>query len=260
MGALHEQPHRGVALQAGEPRPASGTGQRRRQRRNGELVLPAQPQHGPAGHQHHQPGGRGQELGHQRRRLGHLLEVVQQQHQPPGTQVRLDVGDQRTARGPQPQPGGDRRRHQVGPPHRGEVDEPHPIGEARAEPPGDLQRQPALAHSTRPGEGDQAHAFPEHQVTSGLGLPLPSHQRRHRRRQYRRRRLLRRAGAGLCHLEALAQQHGQVVLDQALQLLRIREVLVGDVTVVFDPVEHLCQPRLPVRRRGLDIDQPRQSR
>jgi hypothetical protein len=40
---LHEQSHRGKARQIGEPRYAGGASRRRRQRRDGELVLSAEP-------------------------------------------------------------------------------------------------------------------------------------------------------------------------------------------------------------------------
>ena len=70
----------------------------------------------------------------------------------------------------------------------------------------------------------------------------------------------RGAVARLRHLEALAQQHRQVVLDEALQLSGFGEALVGDVTVALDPGEHLLQPRLALRRRRLDVDKPGQSR
>ena len=40
-------------------------------------------------------------------------------------------------------------------------------------------------------------------------------------------------------LEPLREQHGQVVLDQALQLVGAGEALVRDVVLVLDPVEEL---------------------
>src|SRR6185437_10929026 len=65
-----------------------------------------------------------------------------------------------------------------------------------------------------------------------------------------------RAGPG--HLEPLAQQHRQVVLHLLLQPGGVREVLVGDFSVVPDRGQHLRQPPIALRRRRLDVDQPGQ--
>jgi hypothetical protein len=64
---------------------------------------------------------------------------------------------------------------------------------------------------------------------------------------------------GLGHLEPLAQQHRQVVLDQLRQLRGIGEMLIRDATGIPVPGQHLAQPRLTVRRRRLDVDQPGQA-
>ena len=50
------------------------------------------------------------------------------------------------------------------------------------------------------------------------------------------------------------QQHRQVVLDQLLQLSRVGEGLIRDPALVPDPDQQRRQPRLAVRRRGLDVD------
>ena len=83
---LGEQAHRGVAPQLFGVRGRAGG--RDRQRRHRELVLAGQPQHRPAGHQHHQARSGRQQPGQQRSRPQHLLEIVQRQQQPPGPQVR----------------------------------------------------------------------------------------------------------------------------------------------------------------------------
>jgi hypothetical protein len=64
-------------------------------------VLAPEPQHRPAGDQHDQARGGLKQLGQQRRGAHDLLEVVQRQQQPPGPQVRLQVGDQPAGRGVQ---------------------------------------------------------------------------------------------------------------------------------------------------------------
>ena len=56
--------------------------------------------------------------------------------------------------------------------------------------------------------------------------------------------------------ELLAQQHGQVVAHQPAQLRRRAEVTVGDRALRLDAGQHPGQPRLPVRRRHLDVQQP----
>ena len=259
MRPLHEQAHRGASLHLrGVP---AGPDRRHRERRHRELVLTAEPQHHPAGHQRHHARSGAQQLSHQRSRPHHLLEVVQHQHQPPGAQVRLQVGDQRAARGVQPQRGGDRRRHQLGRPDRAELNEPHPVREARTQPLRDLHREPALPDSARPGEGHQAHTLGTHQVAHRRNVIVAAHKRRRRHRHRPcQRRPVRGAVPRWRHLEPLAQQHGQVVLDQALQLGGSREVLVGHVTGIPDPGQHLRQPRLTLRRRRLHIDQPGQPR
>ena len=109
---LHEQAHRGVPLQV--RRVAADPGGRNRQRGHRELMLPGQAQHRPAGDQHYQAGSSGQQLSQQRSGAHNLLEIVQRQQQPPGPQVRLQVGDQRASGSVQAQPRGDRGRHQVG--------------------------------------------------------------------------------------------------------------------------------------------------
>ena len=77
---LDEQGHRRVAGASGSARrrlPSVG----QRQRRHRELVLAAQLQRRPAGHQHLQARARRQQLGDDRRGGAGLLEVVQQQQQ-----------------------------------------------------------------------------------------------------------------------------------------------------------------------------------
>ena len=256
---LHEQAHRGAPLHVrGVP---AGPDRWHRERRHRELVLTAEPQHRPAGHQRHHAGSGAQQLSHQRSRPHHLLEVVQYQHQPPGAQVRLQVGDQRAARGVQPQRGGDRRRHQLGRPDRAELNEPHPVRKARTQPLRDLHREPAFPDPAGAGKGHQAHALGTHQVAHRRGVIVAAHKRRRRRRHRPcQRRLARGAVPRRRHLEPLAQQHGQVVLDQALQLGGSGEVLVGHVTGIPDPGQHLRQPRLTLRRRRLHVDEPGQPR
>ena len=259
MRPLHEQSHRRASLHVrGVP---AGPDRWHRERRHRELVLTAEPQHHPAGHQPHHARSRPQQLSNHRSRPHHLLEVVQHQHQPPGVQVRLQVGDQRAARGAQPQRGGDRRHHQLGRPDRAELNEPYPVLKTRTHPLRDLHREPAFPDSARAGEGDQAHTFGTHQVAHRRSVIVAAHKRR---RRHRHRPCQRRPVSGAVPrwrpLEPLAQQHGQVVLDQALQLGGSRKVLVGHLTVIPDPGQQFRQPRLTLRRRRLHIDQPGQPR
>ena len=100
----------------------------------------------------------------------------------------------------------------------------------------------------------------QHASHLGDGL-LPPDQRGavHRQRPGATLTLPARCGPGpRAGREPLAQQHRQVVPDQLPQLGGIREVLIRDAAFVPDPVEQLRQPRLTVRRRRLDVDEPGQ--
>ena len=94
--------------------------------------------------------------------------------------------------------------------------------------------------------------------TAAISCSRPSSGVGRHRNSPGQRRLVRGVLAGVGQLEPLAQQHRQVVLDQLLQLGGVREVLVGDVTLVLDPGQHLRQPRIAIRRRRLDVDEPGQ--
>jgi len=133
------------------------------------------------------------------------------------------------------------------------------VGETRSEPPRGLHHQPTLPDPARAGQRHQPHPLPDDQILDRGGLLLTAQQRRGRQRKRPgQRRLALSVFMPLGHLEPLAQQHRQVVLEQPLQLGGLGEVLVGDVTGVPDPGQQLRQPRLTVRGRRLDVDQPGQ--
>ena len=94
-GPGREQANRGVVL---ERRGVPGrAGRRDGKRRHREFVLAAEPEHGAAGHQDHQARARGQQVGDDSSARGHLLEVVQDQQELLGPQVRHHVPDQPVA-------------------------------------------------------------------------------------------------------------------------------------------------------------------
>ena len=98
-----------------------------------------------------------------------------------------------------------------------------------------------------------------HQVAHRRNVIVAAHKRRRRHRHRPcQRRPVRAAVPRWRPLEPLAQEHGQVVLDQAPQLGGSREVLIGHVTVIPDPGQQFRQSRLTLRRRRLHIDQPGQ--
>ena len=124
------------------------------------------------------------------------------------------------------------------------IDEPDPVRELGGEPARGLDGEPALPDTARAGEGDQAYALMDHQVYRVGRFLLSVDERRRGHRKNPGRRRVR--GAGLRHLEALAEQQRQVVLDQALQFGRVGEALVGDAVVVLDPGQQLGQPPISV--------------
>ena len=58
--------------------------------------------------------------------------------------------------------------------------------------------------------------------------------------------------------EPLGQQHGEVLGQEPLELVRRSEGLVRDRVVRSDGLEERGQSRLAVRRWGLEVHQPRQ--
>ena len=145
---LREQPDRGVLLRGRGVRIRPGL--RHREGWHGKLMLTADPQHCPAGYQRDYAGRRAQQGGHQRSGVGHLLEVVEQQQQLPGVQVRLQVAEQPAARRAQPEPGGDRGGDQVSSRDRRQVERtallPGTLTRGGARP-----REPACFCPPRPG-------------------------------------------------------------------------------------------------------------
>ena len=100
-------------------------------------------------------------------------------------------------------------------------------------------QQPGRALDVAEPEGDRPRRQPSHGRTG------------------RRRPSGRRLGAGG---EPLAHQQGQIVADQPAQLGRGPEVPVGVRALLLDPLQQAGQTGLAVRRRRLDIQQPRQPR
>ena len=95
---------RGPGPRTGEPRRSlerrgvpGRAGRRDGKRRHREFVLAAEPEHGAAGHQDHQARARGQQVGDDGSAGGHLLEVIQDQQELLGPQVRHQVADQPVA-------------------------------------------------------------------------------------------------------------------------------------------------------------------
>jgi hypothetical protein len=64
-----------------------------RNRQHRELVLAAQVEQLPAGHEHDELGGLLQERGDERRRFDHLLEVVEHEQELLPVQARAEAGD-----------------------------------------------------------------------------------------------------------------------------------------------------------------------
>ena len=209
-----------------------------------EFVFAAEPEHAAAGHQHHQAGGGGEQLGHERGCVGDLLEVIQDQQHAPGAQIGHQVaGDplpevfspspaaiapgtrsadgteaRSTNRTPSAKPG------RAGPAAgRARRVSPNPAGPVRVmsralatpEPP---PRLPPL-HGRRSGVGGTGRAPP---AASRPG-----------------RRLARRPR----HPRTVRSRQRQVVLDQSLQLGGIGEALVGDAVLGLDPGEQLASRR-----------------
>jgi len=116
--------------------------------------------------------------------------------------------------------------------------------------PGRPYRESALPDPARSGQRHKPHALPNTRSSTAAtprswpaaAWPALEQPRPAPRRSWR----LHQAG----HLEPLAQQHGQVVLDQVRQLRQIGEMLIGDATGIPVPGQHLAQPRLTVRRQA----------
>ena len=176
-----------------------------------------------------------------------LLEVVHQQQDAPilerGAQQVLDPA---RFRRPNAQRLGDGAQYERGVGHRSQVDEHDPTGEVVAHLRGRLDRQPALADATRPGQRDQPGVALE-QADDRTELPIAADERGERGRQrdgraadHRRRRRAR------THGEPLGEQGRQICADELRELGDVGEVGVGRAVVVPDPIQQRLEPLLLV--------------
>ena len=182
-------------LRRGRGRQFARTG---RQLQGVDRVLPPgpDPQRDPAGDQHDH-GRAGFQQGQQVvPRAQHVLEVVQQEQDPPVPQRGLQQAGQR-GRVPlvHAELPGDRVQDVARVAQRRQVDERHAVPEVRGHPPGDLDGQPGLAHAARAGEHQQLGAAPAQQPDHGRGRAGPPDQRRQRPRQHRPREPGNRPGS-----------------------------------------------------------------
>ena len=152
---LDEQHHRidpGELLQRRQPPRI-----RKRERRDGILLLTPHPERLPAGHDDHEPRCRAQEVAHERGPIQDLLEVVEHEQEAQVGQVRLERHPDRPSRVlAHPESAGDSPRDQLGIVDRGQVDEESAAGEPWPQDLGDAQAQARLAGATGSEQGDQA--------------------------------------------------------------------------------------------------------
>ena len=161
------------------------------QRRDGELVLGADPQRG-AARDHELRARRDREQpGQVGRGVEQLLEVVEHEQQ----LAAAEDGGQALALG-RAELLGDLRRHARGVVERGELDEVRAVGEVRRGPVGELEREVRLADAAGPGQREQADVRVGEQLGGGREVVVAAEQRRRRQRAaWGRARPARRAAA-----------------------------------------------------------------
>jgi hypothetical protein len=231
---LDEQGHRlvlGERLQAREVRRV-GHGQRRDE----VLALPVDPQGAAARHEHDELRGCAQQLAHQRGGIGELLEVVQDEEEPPATKVLAEGGHRvQAAAVGEAELMGDRSRDELRVPDGAERHEEDPIGEGVCHAGGHLERQPGLAGPARSGEREEPRLADERRHLAELALAaqeagdLRGQVVRRGIERPERREVRREAGN-----------------DELLDVLRSREVLQPSLAEVTE--------RHPFGQRGLGED------
>ena len=207
-----------------------------RQRRDGELVLGADPQRGAARDHELRARRDGQQPGQVGRGVEQLLEVVEHEQQ----LAAAEHGGQAFALG-RAELLRDLRGHARGVVERGELDEVRAVGEVRRAPVRELEREVRLADPARPGQREQPHVRVGEQLGGGREIVLAAEQRRRRDRQ----------GGGEHGLHGGRGRDGRVELerrvlgeDRGLQALELRarvqaEVLDQDVAGAAVGVERV---------------------
>ena len=173
QGALDEERHGGILRQGLDGRQVPGIGQVERGHR--ELVLAAEPQHHPAGHQALQARAGRQQLRHQRGRRHDLLEVVEHQQHLLILQELLQALEQHLARFfLDAQRPGDAGGHQRGVPDGRQRDKVDPVLKVLEQVGGHLQAQAGLAGAAGTGEGQQTHLRTPQEFARRRRLPAPA--------------------------------------------------------------------------------------
>lgn len=215
LGPLDEQPDRWIRQQAiGRSRPIRFLGQRKWLYRN--FVLSTEPQPGPARHQNGELAAVGQPMRQERRHRKEMFEVIEHQQEGTIDQMILhgrigrpatELGD---AKGPR-----DGGCNQIGIAHIRQRHEGQSIGKVAGAILGGAKRQPGLAHSSRAGERDQAHAGALQEIADRRPFALPADEGSQGQRE-RIERLPERAGR-------TPQRHGFLVWVHSRLALRHRK-------------------------------------
>jgi hypothetical protein len=192
-------------------------------------------------------------------RADDLLEVVQHHQHPPVSKRRLQLlGDRAIARVEHSESFSDGVRHECRLLHGRQIDELD-LASACLLATRDVDRQPALADSTRPDEGDEADGVALQERLHGGQFRRPPDQLREgcwggrRGLEGDRPDVGSRLGPGA--VESFGEQGRQIRLQQASQLLGRGEVLERRVVVVAHAVEELGEPRLARLGRFPDVDE-----
>ena len=196
-------------------RDISEVGLGQRERRNWEDVFAAHVQRFSAGHQLLQLRALPKQLCHRGRRRGDLLEVVEEQQHLPRPYLRLEIVEERPiTHFPQADGSGGDRQDGFDVAACCEVDEVDPVLEVVTQVSGHLQRQPGLAGAAGAQQREQAHAAePVSDLLEFVRAPDETVESGREVAGNRAERLF------CWRLEALAEQHHQVVFDQFAQLL-----------------------------------------
>ena len=155
---------------------------RQRERLERPLELRADPQRCPAGGQHDETRAARHQLGDPGGRADHLLEVVEDDEQPPVAERVGEPVDDGAVGLPDAESAGERRQHEARLAQRGELDDRHLPLDVAGQVAGDGEGERGLTHTARAGQREQprraraqqagqlgADGVPTHQLPGGCG-------------------------------------------------------------------------------------------
>ena len=158
---------------------------RQRERLERPLELRAHPQRCPAGGQHDETRAARHQLGDPGGRADHLLEVVEDDEQPPVAERVGEPVDDGAVGLPDAESAGDRRQHEARLAQRGELDDRHLPLDVAGQVAGDGEGERGLTHTARAGQREQprraraqqagqlgADGVPTHQLPGRVRQPL----------------------------------------------------------------------------------------